>query len=143
MKVTVILTDRQRRQFELDSGQISDLVDLIQAVEPLEGKALFFQGKQLDEDKVFSEQGVPESGALIRVDEEETPINRRAKKQEQPAETNGDEDEAIRAMLGFSSFTSSKGSTHTDTSGVKISKKMKHRQYMNRRGGKDKPLAES
>ncbi|RKP25031.1 hypothetical protein SYNPS1DRAFT_16248 [Syncephalis pseudoplumigaleata] len=55
----------------------------------------------------------------------------------------GDDDEsAMMAMLGFSGFTTTKG-THvpgTDVSGADVRKPRTYRQYMNRRGGFNRPL---
>jgi hypothetical protein len=140
MKLTVILTDRQRRVFEAEN--LPELVAAVAALESMEGNALFFQGRQLDEERSFEEQNVPATGAIVRVDTEETPTRRQPKimETEVAEDIPADEDLEISAMLGFKNFGSSKGQAHANFSGAKISKKIKHRQYLNRKGGQDKPL---
>jgi len=133
MKLTVILEDRQRRDFDID-GPVSELVSKIALLSSMEGKALFFQGKQLDEAKTLAELGIPEQ-AVLRVSEQEEPVNRA-----QPEVIEAEEEDEMAKMLGFKSFGTTKGQTHSNAYGVQISKKTKHRQYLNRKGGQDKPL---
>lgn len=48
----------------------------------------------------------------------------------------------MMALMGFGGFDSTKGKkvAGADVSGVDIKKQRKHRQYMNRRGGFNRPL---
>eukprot|EP00440_Ansanella_granifera_P068599 gb/GFBE01074415.1/.p1 GENE.gb/GFBE01074415.1/~~gb/GFBE01074415.1/.p1 ORF type:complete len:144 (+),score=35.81 gb/GFBE01074415.1/:1-432(+) len=52
------------------------------------------------------------------------------------------EDQMLSKMMGFSAFDSSKGKDHgsSDLSDVKRATKRQYRQYMNRRGGFNRPL---
>mmetsp|Transcript_119044 Transcript_119044/g.167340 ORF Transcript_119044/g.167340 Transcript_119044/m.167340 type:complete len:142 (+) Transcript_119044:80-505(+) len=52
------------------------------------------------------------------------------------------EDQMLSKMMGFSAFDSSKGRDHStsDLSDVKRATKRQYRQYMNRRGGFNRPL---
>eukprot|EP00932_Pfiesteria_piscicida_P020031 SRR837773.6852.p2 GENE.SRR837773.6852~~SRR837773.6852.p2 ORF type:complete len:166 (-),score=53.51 SRR837773.6852:74-505(-) len=52
------------------------------------------------------------------------------------------EDQMLVKMMGFSAFDSSKGKDHStsDLSDVKRATKRQYRQYMNRRGGFNRPL---
>mmetsp|Transcript_104847 Transcript_104847/g.272826 ORF Transcript_104847/g.272826 Transcript_104847/m.272826 type:complete len:158 (+) Transcript_104847:76-549(+) len=52
------------------------------------------------------------------------------------------EDQMLVKMMGFSAFDSSKGRDHStsDLSDVKRATKRQYRQYMNRRGGFNRPL---
>lgn len=139
MKITVIHSDRQRRLFEVDSeASVVQLVTLVHAVESMEGKALFFQGKQLNENGITLQMsGIPAEGGIVRVDEAEDPVSSRAVVEV----IEEDEETEMQRMLGFGSFSTSKGASHANISGAKVVKKVKHRQYMNRKGGKEKPLA--
>ncbi|EZG88167.1 hypothetical protein GNI_005150 [Gregarina niphandrodes] len=55
------------------------------------------------------------------------------------------EDEVLLSMMGFASFDSSKGKTHQGQDvvegGVRKTTKRKYRQYMNRKGGFNRPLS--
>ena len=136
MKVTVIFEDRQRRLFELEDDLISSLVLLIEKHENLEGRALFFQGRQISEDETFTIEKIPD-GAVIRTDVADNPVERKKTAEPEPE----DEEDQMRAMLGFGSFGSTKGSAHSDSSGARVIKKAKHRQYMNLKG--DKSIVDS
>merc|ERR1712194_870035 len=52
------------------------------------------------------------------------------------------EDQMLVKMMGFSAFDSTKGKDHSgsDLSDVKRATKRQYRQYMNRRGGFNRPL---
>eukprot|EP00933_Yihiella_yeosuensis_P056929 TRINITY_DN5638_c0_g1_i1.p1 TRINITY_DN5638_c0_g1~~TRINITY_DN5638_c0_g1_i1.p1 ORF type:complete len:149 (+),score=47.25 TRINITY_DN5638_c0_g1_i1:94-540(+) len=52
------------------------------------------------------------------------------------------EEQMLSKMMGFSAFDSSKGKDHatSDLSDVKRATKRQYRQYMNRRGGFNRPL---
>ena len=141
MKITVIQSDRQRRLFEVEADTtVSHLVRLVHAIDPMDDKALFFQGKQLDEgDTMLRLSGIPIEGGVVRVDDAEEPVPSRTVEVEHLDEE--DEESEMQRMLGFGSFSTSKGTVHANISGAKIVKKAKHRQYMNRKGGKEKPLA--
>eukprot|EP00743_Colponemidia_sp_Colp-15_P004320 GILK01004660.1.p2 GENE.GILK01004660.1~~GILK01004660.1.p2 ORF type:complete len:184 (+),score=10.01 GILK01004660.1:23-553(+) len=58
------------------------------------------------------------------------------------APVEADEEALMAKMLGFATFDSTKGKDHTETDASYINKKKKriYRQYMNRRGGFNKPL---
>lgn len=53
-----------------------------------------------------------------------------------------DDGESLAAVMGFSSFDTTKGKKveGNDVSAANIAKKRKYRQYMNRRGGFNRPL---
>jgi len=136
MKVTVIFEDRQRRIFELENDLIDSLVLLIQKHENLDGRALFFQGRQISETATFTDEKIPD-GAVIRTDIADTPVERNKAAEPEPE----DEEDQMRAMLGFGSFGTTKGSAHLDSSGARVIKKPKHRQFMNLKS--DKPIVDS
>jgi translation initiation factor IF-3 len=53
-----------------------------------------------------------------------------------------EDDPPISKVLGFSRFSSTKGKKHEDYGGIQQTvKKRKYRQYMNRPGGFNRPLA--
>jgi len=61
---------------------------------------------------------------------------------EEPEIDTKNEDAMMQQMLGFSNFDTSKGKDHatTDEWMIKRRSKRKYRQYMNRRGGFNRPL---
>mmetsp|Transcript_39812 Transcript_39812/g.98084 ORF Transcript_39812/g.98084 Transcript_39812/m.98084 type:complete len:280 (-) Transcript_39812:127-966(-) len=63
-------------------------------------------------------------------------------KDDEPQIDPADEEAAMIRMLGFNSFDSSKEKDHSDAAveGIKKQTKRKYRQYMNRRGGFNRPL---
>lgn len=56
-----------------------------------------------------------------------------------------DDEAAMRAMMGFSGFGTTKGKKvpGNDVGGVRKEKKTEYRQYMNRQGGFNRPLSPS
>jgi len=52
------------------------------------------------------------------------------------------EEQAMQKLLGFATFDTTKGKDHSETAvhGVKKNTKRQYRQYMNRRGGFNRPL---
>ncbi|KAF8821709.1 hypothetical protein IE077_004290 [Cardiosporidium cionae] len=62
---------------------------------------------------------------------------------EERVENDLTEEQLLRKLLGFSEFDSSKGKEHgnSDLSGVNRKTKRRYRQYMNRKGGFNRPLS--
>jgi U4/U6.U5 tri-snRNP-associated protein 3 len=81
-----------------------------------------------------------------RDDREKPREKKREEKRRDPSEEpeidTKNEDAAMQQMLGFSNFDTSKGKDHatSDEWMIKRRSKRKYRQYMNRRGGFNRPL---
>ena len=146
MNVVVVLTNRQRRHFTFDdaNANFSVLVEKVSIEEEMDGKRFYFAGKEiLHENYTFEKLKIP-SGALLRVEEAETPTHDRSVNPPISSYLEEDEDAEISRVMGFNSFSSTKGKNHkaSDVSGVYINSRKiaTSRQYMKRKGGTNRLL---
>ncbi|EJD02397.1 DUF1777-domain-containing protein [Fomitiporia mediterranea MF3/22] len=70
------------------------------------------------------------------------PDGREEGEEEEPMDAENDDDAAMRVLMGFGGFDSTKGKpvTGNEDGAVNIKKQRTWRQYMNRRGGFNRPL---
>ncbi len=145
MPLTVAFPDRKRRQFTLSTtALLIDLVRIIHADFPMENFRLYFQGREVTEElKSFAELTIPEN-ALLRIDDLETvrahpisdiPAKVESSEKEKPSALQDDQDE-LTAVLGFPTFSSSKGKSHkhSDLSGYRKTSRAHFRTFRVQRG---------
>ena len=125
---------------------VFELVKQLHAAIKMDGFRLYFAGKEvIEETRSFSELGIP-NGALLRIDEAETPrdglIDELVAGRLPDQETEEDTETEMVRVMGFSSFSSSKGQCHkhSDCSYARINKTPQYRQFMKRKGGTEKPV---
>jgi U4/U6.U5 tri-snRNP-associated protein 3 len=86
--------------------------------------------------------GEGEAGEQVKPAKEEEKKKKRTRVEGEEEEDDDDDDEEMRRVMGFSGFDTTRGKhvDGNDAGAVSKHKARKYRQYMNRKGGFNRPL---